>query len=60
MIGLLFNKVIVWKDVNGHDECLQLVPRKSVAYGSTLAQGLHEGAKMIEKNDAQLCYSRRF
>jgi len=33
---------------------LQLVLRKSLAYGG-LARGLHEGAKVIEKNTGQLC-----
>lgn len=33
---------------------LQLVLRKSLAYGG-LGRGLHESAKVIEKNSAQLC-----
>ncbi|KAL2338207.1 hypothetical protein Fmac_012653 [Flemingia macrophylla] len=33
---------------------LQLVLRKSLAYGG-LARGLHEAAKVIEKDAAQLC-----
>ncbi|CAN0927685.1 40S ribosomal protein S12 [Linum grandiflorum] len=33
---------------------LQLVLRKALAHGG-LVKGLHEGAKVIEKNTAQLC-----